>query len=1837
MGRRQKNGSSENKEDLTLLPNITEDDIVSNLRDRFTQNQPCTNCGASSLVYINPMKSIESFSDASLQKFTDYATDLSGEKLPLPSHIFQLAASAFLHMIKEEQDQSIILSGESGSGKTEARKLIVRQLCALSKSSKKKSRVISGVTKMETALEAFGSARTTLANNSSRYGRYTEYQFNAKGKLVGARTLDYMLEKARVTRVPVDERNFNAFYYLLAGSTPDERAAWKLADATNFVYLESKKFRQEFPEDSIRMSDLRDHLKSLGIGQRHQTQIFQLLAAILHIGNIQFFDDPNKPKEACGIKNYEQIQFVSELLGVNAENFELALTNKTKMVKRELCQVFLDAEGASGQRDALAQTLYSLLFGWIVEHINTRLDTDDYYTFTGVVDQPGFQDHRVNGFETLVFNYVNERLHNYINHRIFEEQVQLSRNEGLTVPPLTYGDNSGSLQLLAGGGGGLRSNGMFAILEAESSRSSNPSSAQSKKVDNRLVDKISDGLSSNPYFVAGAKKMGNSFGIKHYAGVVDYDARGFIEKNTDTLCPDFVSLFRGNDALSIASCGNPFYESLFSEKVVYTEKHALHHGVLVAAHQTHKPLRRPSTKRKKGSNKREAEDEDPEPIATVAASLKSAIEEMIETLKDTQSWNVYCVRPNEETDSDRFDARKVKAQVRHFGIPQLAAAYAKGSINYTSTYGFDRFLTKYKAILDPMQLNGNTSKAKCEAFATQSDWTAKEMAIGSTSVLLAEASWRSLEDELENLKQEQKRERACESTGRRTPRAQNSNSTLMNSYDAASVHSDDESEYADDATSTYESEFNFGASTRNIPSMPPMPKCGDKKATTPLAKDIEAIGGDHKEDGTAKKDGVVAEFVIDENHQTMSPGRKKWVCLTWTLTWWIPDCCLSACGGMKRKDIQMAWREKLALCLIIFLLSAIMLFYIVGLGRLICPTQQVLSSFELASKQDAKDVWVSAYGRVFQINELVESHFNSYGTEKWKFAEFLGQDVSDLFYKNQNFAKYCPGMVNQFENGFDNLAKRRVSDYLYYPHRGRDPVTNTTKLYLEYMNQYAKYRLGWTMDYIAKTASQEKKLIVIYDNVYDVSTYFNSAIKPFGATVAALFSSYVGTDITDKWRRMQLSASEPTPKAILNCMNNLFYIGTLDRRNEFRCQFSNYILLASTIIVVSVIGFKFLAALQFGGHKDPEEHDKFVICQVPCYTEGPESLAKTLESLGLLRYDDKRTLLFIICDGMIIGSGNDRPTPRIVLDILGVDPNVDPEAKAFLSLGEGDKQLNMAKIYSGLYEVQGRSVPFIVYVKVGKPTERQRPGNRGKRDSQMVLMRFLSKVHFNSEMTPSELELYHHMKNIIGVNPSFYEYVLMVDADTEVMPDSLNRMISAMIHDSKIMGICGETLLSNEKDSWITMIQVYEYFISHHLAKSFESLFGSVTCLPGCFCMYRVRTPSKNIPLLVAPGLIEDYAENNVNTLHLKNLLHLGEDRYLTTLLMKHFPNLKLCFTPDAQCRTNAPDRWAVLLSQRRRWINSTVHNLLELLMLPQLCGFCCFSMRFIVFLDLFSTVVQPAGVLYIGYLIYTFATSTDVFPTVSIVMLAAIYGFQVVIFILKRQWAQIGWMVVYMLATPVFGFYIPLYAFWHFDDFSWGNTRVVVGEGGKKMVFAADQGAAFDPVSIPLKKWADYEQELYVLNAQQAQSLGGDRAPTVAGSVYGGNSIHVPSVYGVASVYGGGLPATIPLAAPSMYAASAYGGTGTHYAGSVIGGGGIYAANYGSVYGGVGMGRSGSSGPTDEELMREIRRILSTANLMTITKKQVRDELTKLFGVDLMPRKAAINSMIEQVLQSQE
>ena len=498
------------------------------------------------------------------------------------------------------------------------------------------------------------------------------------------------------------------------------------------------------------------------------------------------------------------------------------------------------------------------------------------------------------------------------------------------------------------------------------------------------------------------------------------------------------------------------------------------------------------------------------------------------------------------------------------------------------------------------------------------------------------------------------------------------------------------------------------------------------------------------------------------------------------------------------------------------------------------------------------------------------------------------------------------------------------------------------------------------------------------------------------------------------------------------------------------------------------------------------------ICLVTAYSEGADGLRTTLDSIALTDYPNSHKTIIVICDGMIKGEGEDITTPEVALAMLGdhAMPPEQVEPFSYVAVASGSKRHNMAKIYAGFYDYGENSVipadkqqrvPMMVVVKCGTPEEHSKPkaGNRGKRDSQIILMSFLQKVMFDERMTELEYEMFNGLWKITGISPDYYEIVLMVDADTKVFPDSLTHMISAMVKDPEIMGLCGETKIANKTDSWVSMIQVFEYFISHHLSKSFESVFGGVTCLPGCFCMYRVKAPKGGqnywVPILANPDVVEHYSENVVDTLHKKNLLLLGEDRYLSTLMLRTFPKRKQVFVPQAVCKTVVPNEFKVLLSQRRRWINSTVHNLMELVLVRDLCGTFCFSMQFVVFIELVGTLVLPAAITFTFYVVIISIIKTPV-QVIPLVLLALILGLPAVLIVLTaHRWSYVLWMLVYLISLPIWNFVLPTYAYWKFDDFSWGDTRKTAGE--KTKTGGIEYQGEFDSSKITMKRWRDFEK----------------------------------------------------------------------------------------------------------------------------------------------------------------
>ncbi|GMM35481.1 chitin synthase [Saccharomycopsis crataegensis] len=495
------------------------------------------------------------------------------------------------------------------------------------------------------------------------------------------------------------------------------------------------------------------------------------------------------------------------------------------------------------------------------------------------------------------------------------------------------------------------------------------------------------------------------------------------------------------------------------------------------------------------------------------------------------------------------------------------------------------------------------------------------------------------------------------------------------------------------------------------------------------------------------------------------------------------------------------------------------------------------------------------------------------------------------------------------------------------------------------------------------------------------------------------------------------------------------------------------------------------------------------ICLVTCYSEDEAGMRTTLDSLATTDYPNSHKLLFVICDGLIKGSGNDRYTSDIAIDMMTdlVISEEEIEAYSYVAVAQGSKRHNKAKVFAGYYKYDDDTVPsekqqripMICVVKCGTEAEQgaAKPGNRGKRDSQIILMSFLQKVTFNERMSRLDYEILTNIWSLTGLMAEMYEIVLMVDADTKVYPDSLTHMVATMVQDNEVMGLCGETKISNKSSSFTTAIQVFEYFISHHQAKAFESVFGCVTCLPGCFCMYRIKAPKGKdgywVPILANPDIVERYSDNVVDTLHKKNLLLLGEDRFLSTLMLRTFPKRKQVFIAKAACKTIVPDKFKVLLSQRRRWINSTVHNLMELVLVKDLCGTFCFSMQFVIFIELIGTLVLPAAIVFTIYVII-YACIEKPTPVLTLTLLAVVFGLPALLIVATvSRLSYILWMLIYLVGLPIWNFVLPTYAYWKFDDFSWGDTRKVAGDKGHE-----DEEGDFDATHIVMRRWREFEIE---------------------------------------------------------------------------------------------------------------------------------------------------------------
>ncbi|XP_061832200.1 unconventional myosin-IXb isoform X7 [Nerophis lumbriciformis] len=544
--------------DLCNLPKLNEDSILGNLRTRFRKKKIYTYAG-SILIAINPFKFLPIYNPKYVKLYENHQLG------KLEPHIFAIADVAYYAMLRKKVNQCIVISGESGSGKTQSTNFLIHCLTALSQKGYASGveRTILGAGPV---LEAFGNAKTAHNNNSSRFGKFIQVNYLETGVVRGAVVEKYLLEKSRLVSREKNERNYHVFYYLLLGASEEERKEFKLLPPEDYFYLKQVRKQRDlhrvvvfcvvalsheasFPQQNFKIEDeedlrhdferLQQAMEMVGFLPATKKQIFSVLSAILYLGNVTYQRKANGRDEGLEVGPPEVLATLSDLLKVKEELLVEALTKrKTVTVNDKLILPYSHSEAITA-RDSMAKSLYSALFDWIVLRINHALlnkrDMEESVPrlSIGVLDIFGFEDFQTNSFEQFCINYANEQLQYYFNHHIFNLEQEEYQAEGITWHNIDYTDNVGCIHLIS-----KKPTGLLYLLDEESNFP--------HATDETLLAKFKQQHQGNKYFVS-TPVMEPAFVIHHFAGKVKYQIKDFREKNTDHMRPDIVALLRSSD------------------------------------------------------------------------------------------------------------------------------------------------------------------------------------------------------------------------------------------------------------------------------------------------------------------------------------------------------------------------------------------------------------------------------------------------------------------------------------------------------------------------------------------------------------------------------------------------------------------------------------------------------------------------------------------------------------------------------------------------------------------------------------------------------------------------------------------------------------------------------------------------------------------------------------------------------------------------------------------------------------------------------------------------------------------------------------------------------------------------------------------------------------------------------------------------------------------------------------------------------------------------------------------------------------------------------------------
>lgn len=649
----------EASDDLTNLSHLNEPAVLQAIRLRYAQKEIYTYSGIV-LIATNPFARVDSLYVPGMIQV--YAGKQRETQAP---HLFAIAEEAFMDMIRDNKNQTVVVSGESGAGKTVSAKYIMRYFATRgtpsnpgshSKKAEKMSETEEQILATNPIMEAFGNAKTTRNDNSSRFGKYIEIMFDDKTNIIGAKIRTYLLERSRLVFQPLKERNYHIFYQLVAGVTDQQREELGLLPIEQFEYLNQGNTPTiDGVDDKAEFEDTKASLKTIGVDSAQQDEIFKLLAGLLHLGNVKIGTTRN---EAVLAPDEPSLVRACAILGIDAPEFARWIIKKQLVTRGDKIVSNLSMAQAFVVRDSVAKYIYSSMFDWLVDIINNSLATEDVLnrvkSFIGVLDIYGFEHFAKNSFEQFCINYANEKLQQEFNQHVFKLEQEEYLREKIDWTFIDFSDNQPCIDLIEG------RMGILSLLDEESRL---PMGS-----DEQLVLKLHQNFSGDKNKFYKKPRFGkSSFTVCHYAIDVTYESEGFIDKNRDTVPDEHLAVLRASS--------NKFLGSVLEAASAIREKD-------VAASTT--------TSVKPAAGRRIGVAVNRKP--TLGGIFRSSLIELMNTINNTDVHYIRCIKPNEAKEAWKFEGPMVLSQLRACGVLETVRISCAG---YPTRWTYEEFAMRY--------------------------------------------------------------------------------------------------------------------------------------------------------------------------------------------------------------------------------------------------------------------------------------------------------------------------------------------------------------------------------------------------------------------------------------------------------------------------------------------------------------------------------------------------------------------------------------------------------------------------------------------------------------------------------------------------------------------------------------------------------------------------------------------------------------------------------------------------------------------------------------------------------------------------------------------------------------------------------------------------------------------------------------------------------------------------------------------------------------------------------------------------------------------------------------